>query len=91
MQVKNYKGENLFMVIINHSNDIRPFVSLKTWEEAETMFNQYLVEEDSESFFNKVVKVEKTNNRMSAITVSNKKGWGSDYTTYIEVSSANAW
>lgn len=87
MQITNKKGEKLYLVVRSKSNDISPYTGVKTWEKAMEDFNDFTEDVDNEAMFRKTVKKNiDEGHRAIASCIENRKGWGSDYMVYIEVS-----
>lgn len=80
MQLKNQKGEKLYLLTIVKTNEVTsPFTSLVTWEKAQERFANFTEEREDDSWSRKIVKLEESELRLHAIMITNHKGWGSDY------------
>lgn len=93
MQVKNSKGENLYLVIVSQTNEAtHPTAFLKTWEKAMQFIEEAAVEVDNDSWFKKVIKKEINfeYHRAELQMVCNRKGWGFDYFKTVRVEYATA-
>jgi hypothetical protein len=89
MQVKNQNNEDLFLVIITNSKNFNdPLVCLKTWTEAEKMFENKIKECDNDSYFVKQITVTRNEKELEAQLLCNHKGWGTDYFECIKVKKA---
>lgn len=91
MQVKNQNGEELFLVIVIKSKEFNdPDIFLKTWEEAQEMFEKRIRERDDESCMVKQINVRRDMDlkRLQAQLLRNHKGWGVDYFECIKVEKA---
>lgn len=89
MQVKNQNNEELFLVIITNSKNFNdPSIFLKTWEEAEKMFENKIEERDNDSYFVKQITVTRNEKHLEAQLLCNHKGWGTDYFECIKVKKA---
>lgn len=86
-QIKNRKGENLYIITIVYTNDIQPNVIASTWEECVKRLEQITQETDNDRFLAQLIHKEINENahRAEASMRCNKKGWGSDYFQYITI------
>lgn len=86
-QITNKKGENLYILTSVSTNDIKPYITVDTWENCITRFNHLTVETDSDRFFaQKVHKVINDENHLAEASMRcNRKGWGNDYFQYITI------
>ena len=86
-QLKNSKGEQLYLLIKISTNDIKPYTKVCTWEKALEMLDSYTTEVDNESLFPQLIHKE-INSEFHTAEASmrqNFKGWGSDFFTYITI------
>lgn len=86
-QFKNSKGENLYLLIKVDTNSIRPYTKVCTWKDALSSFDSFTTEVDNESFFAQLInkEINEEFHRAEASMRCNKKGWGSDYFSYITI------
>lgn len=83
-QLKNSKGEKLYLLIKVDTNSIRPYAKAYTWKDALSSFNSFTTEVDDEYFFAQLINKEIDEDiRAEASMRCNKKGWGCDYFSYI--------
>ena len=88
-QIKNTKGEDLYIIIVVSTNDIQPHVTASTWEGCIKKLEQLTQEADNDRFFAQLIhkEINKDCHRAEASMRCNKKGWGSDYFQYITIES----
>lgn len=80
MQLTNKKGEKLYLLTIVKTNEITvPSTSLVTWEEAQKRFSNFTREQDDDSCSKKIVKLQKSESRLYAVMITNRRGWTTDY------------
>lgn len=91
MQLKNEKGEDLYLLVITNSDEFSsPHIKINTWDNVVKSFEDFIQEVENESWSVKQIKVERNPeyHRMEASLICNHKGWGGDFFRVIEVSSA---
>lgn len=80
MQLTNQKGEKLYLLTIVKTNEITvPFTSLVTWEEGQRRFSNFTREQEDDSCSKKTVKLQKSEQRLHAVMITNRRGWTTDY------------
>lgn len=86
-QLKNSKGENLYLLIKVDTNSIRPYTKACTWKNALSSLDSFATEVDNESFFVQLInkEINEEFHRAEASMRCNKKGWGADYFSYITI------
>lgn len=86
-QIKNTKGEGLYIITIVSTNDIQPNVIASTWEGCVKRLEQITLEADNDRFFAQLIhkEINKDYHRAEASMRCNRKGWGNDYFTYITI------
>ena len=86
-QLKNSKGENLYLFVKISTNSIEPYTRVCTWEQALEKFNSFTTEMDNESFFAQLIhkEIDAETHTAEASMRQNHKGWGSDFFTYITI------
>lgn len=93
--IKNSKGERLYLLIMVNTNTIKPYVEVRTWNEAIASFNELTVERNDEQYFAKLIskEINKDSFMAKAIMIRNHKGWGCDFFTYITIAplSSRDW
>lgn len=86
-QLKNSKGEKLYLFIKVDTNSIKPYTKVCTWQAALSSLNSFTIEADNETFFAQLISKEINEEfyRAEASMRCNKKGWGYDYFSYITI------
>ena len=86
-QLKNSKGEKLYLLIKVDTNSIRPYTKVCTWKDALSSLNAFTTEVDNETFFAQLInkEINEEIHRAEASMRCNKKGWGYDYFSYITI------
>lgn len=94
-QIKNRKGENLYIITVVSTNDIQLLIITSTWEGCMKKLEQMTQEADNDRFFAQLIhkEINEDTHKAEASMRCNKKGWGSDYFKYITIKSlyADAW
>ena len=88
-QIKNRKGEKLYIFIISNTNPIKPYTYINTWEKCLKKFEECTKELDNDSFFAQIIhkNISKETHTAEASMRYNNKGWGCDYFQYITIES----
>lgn len=79
MQLRNNKGEYLYLLVITNSNEFNsPYIKINTWDNVVRSFENLIQEVENESWSVKQIKVERNPeyHRMEASLICNHKGWG---------------
>ena len=86
-QIKNRKGENLYILTNMSTNSIKPFIYVNTWEECIKNFEEITKEVNNNSFFTQLVhkEIDEEMHNAEASLRCNHKGWGYDYFSYITI------
>ena len=86
-QIKNRKGEKLYILTVVSTKDIQPLIIASTWEGCMKKLEQMTLEADNDRFFVQLIhkEINKDCHRAEASMRCNKKGWGSDYFQYITI------
>lgn len=94
-QIKNRKGEKLYILTIANTNSIKPYTYVNTWEVCINKFKEATTEMDNDNFFAQVVykKIDEEAHTAEASMRRNTKGWGCDYFNYITINPlyTEAW
>lgn len=91
MQLKNKKGEDLYILTITESKNFSsPRININTWKKVTKIFNDLIQEVDDDNWLVKQVKVSKSDeyHRWEATLLCNQKGWGSDFFKVIKIDTA---
>lgn len=84
-QLKNSNNEKLFILVVNSTNNIKPFIKVSTWEACLKIFNYKTRETDNDQMFVQLIHKEIDEMSAQASTRCNKKGWGVDYFEYLTI------
>ena len=86
-QILNTDGEELYLLTLVSTNDIKPYIRIDTWEKCKEWFEDMTTEVDNDRFFAQLIhkKVDKEFNEAEASMRCNRKGWGSDFFKYITI------
>ena len=86
-QIRNKKGEELYILTSVSTNDIRPYVTVNTWAKCKETLEQKTTEVNNDIFFAQLIHKEINEERHTAEASvrCNRKGWGSDYFQYITI------
>lgn len=86
-QIKNTKGEDLYIITIVSTNDIQPNVIVSTWEGCVKRLEQITLEVDNDRFFAQLIhkEIDEEAHTAEASMRRNTKGWGCDYFNYITI------
>lgn len=92
-QIKNIKGEDLYIITVVSTNDIKPHVTASTWKGCIKKLGQLTQEADNDRLFVQLIHKEINEDNETASMRCNKKGWGSDYFQYITIEPlyTDAW
>lgn len=96
MQIVNKKGEKLYLVVRTSSKEFnKPFITLKTWEDAIKMLKDDTIELDNEDWYRKLIscticEIEDTTHSKNAHAkmLLNHRGWGGDFYEEINIEPA---
>ena len=86
-QLKNSKGEKLYLFVKISTNNIKPYTKVCTWERSLENLNSFTTEVDNETLFSQLIHKEINTEfyRAEASMRQNFKGFGSDFFTYITI------
>ena len=94
-QIKNTKGEDIYIIIVISTNDIQPLIIANTWEECIKKLEQLTLEVDNDRVFAQLIykEINKNCHRAKAFMRCNKKSCGSNYFQYITIEPlyTDAW
>lgn len=94
-QIKNTKGEDLYIITIVSTNDIQPNVIVSTWEGCAKRLEQITLEVDNDRFFAQLIhkEIDEENYKAEASMRCNQKGWGPDFFRYMTINPlyTEAW
>lgn len=94
-QIKNRKGEKLYLLTIVNTNSIKSYTDVNTWEECLKKFKECTKELDNESFFAQLIhkNINEETHTAEAEMRRNNRGFGYDYFNYITINSlyTEAW
>lgn len=84
-QIKNKKGEKLYILTSVSTNNIIPVIVVDTWEKCLKKLEEATTEIDTNSFFAQLIhkEIDGENYRAEASMRCNKKGWGNDFFKYL--------
>lgn len=94
-QIKNRKGEKLYILTIANTNSIKPYTYVNTWEVCINKFKEATTEMDNDNFFTQVVhkEMDEEAHTAEASMRYNQKGWGPDFFRYMTINPlyTEAW
>ena len=94
-QIKNTKGEDLYIITVVSTNDIKPYIKVDTWKGCIKKLEQVTTEVDNDRILAQRIhkEINEDNETASASMRCNRKGWGSDYFQYITIEPlyTDAW
>lgn len=94
-QIKNRKGEKLYLLTIVNTNSIKSYTYVNTWEECLKKFKECTKELDNESFFAQLIhkNINKETHTAEAEMRRNNRGFDYDYFNYITINPlyTEAW
>lgn len=94
-QIKNTKGEDLYIITIVSTNDIQPNVIVSTREGCAKRLEQITLEVDNDRFFAQLIhkEIDEENYKAEASMRCNQKGWGPDFFRYMTINPlyTEAW
>lgn len=94
-QIKNTKGEKLYILTVVHTNEISPKITVDTWEGCKKKFESFCEEINNDRFFSQLIhkEINRDFHRAEASMRCNQKGWGPDFFRYITIDSlyTDAW
>ena len=86
-QIINGDGEELYLLTLVSTNDIKPYIKVDTWEKCKEQLERMTVETDNDMFFAQLIhkEVDEEFHKAEASMRCNRKGWGSDFFKYITI------
>lgn len=86
-QIRNKKGEKLYILTSVSTNDIVPLSVVDTWEKCLKKLGEATTEINTDSFFAQLIhkEIDEENHKAKASMRCNRKGWGSDYFKYYTI------
>lgn len=88
-QIRNKKGEKLYILTSVSTNSIQPLIVVDTWEKCLKRLKEATTELDTNSFFAQLIhkEIDEKNHKAKASMRCNRKGWGNDFFKYITLTS----
>lgn len=85
--IKNRKGEKLYILTIVSTNDVKPYITVNTWEKCKQKFEQATIEIDDSRSFSQLIhkEIDSETHTINASMRCNRKGWGNDFFKYITI------
>ena len=94
-QIKNTKGEKLYIFTISNTNSIKPCIYVNTWEKCLKKFKECIKELDNNSFFTQIINknISEETYTAEALMKCNNRDWNYDYFSYITINPlyTEAW
>lgn len=94
-QIKNTKGEKLYIFTISNTNSIKPYTYVNTWEKCLKRFEECAKELDNDSFFAQIIhkNINEETHTANALMKRNNKNLSYDFFNYITINSLyiEAW
>lgn len=94
-QIKNTKGEKLYIFIISNTNPIKPYTYINTWEKCLKKFEECTKELNNDIFFAQIIhkNISEETHTANALIKRNNKNWGYDFFNYITINPlyTEAW
>lgn len=94
-QIKNRKGEKLYILTVVSTNDIMPHIIVDTWKDCKRKFDIFCQETNNDRFFSQLIhkKIDEEAYKAEASMRCNQKGWGADFFRYMTITSlyTEAW
>lgn len=86
-QIRNKKGEKLYILTSVSTNSIKPLIVVDTWERCLKKLREATTELNTDSFFAQLIhkEIDEENHRAEASMRCNRKGWGSDFFKYYTI------
>lgn len=80
-QIRNKKGEKLYILTSVSTNNIIPLIVVDTWEKCLKKLGEATTEINTDSFFAQLIhkEINEENHKAKASLRCNRKGWGSDF------------
>lgn len=86
-QIKNKKGEDLYILTSVSTNGIKPYIKIDTWAKCKEELERITKEKDGVIFFAKLIhkEVDEEFHKAEASMKCKRKGYGSYYFKYITI------
>ena len=86
-QMLNRDGEELYLLTLVCTNDIRPYIRVNTWAKCKASLERITTETDNDILFAQLIhkEVDEEFHKAKATMRCNKKGWGSNFFKYITI------
>lgn len=86
-QILNTDGEELYLLTLVSTNDIKPYAKVDTWAKCKEQLERMTVETDNDMLFAQLIhkEVDEEFHKAEASMRCNRKGWGSDFFKYITI------
>lgn len=87
--IQNKKGEELYILTVVSTNDIKPYIKINTWVKCKEQLEQITAEVDNDRLFAQLIhkSIDEEFHNAEASMRCNRKGWGSDFFKYITIES----
>ena len=85
--IRNKKEEELYIILVVSTNDIKPYIKINTWAKCKEQLEQVTEEVNNDRFFSQLIhkEVDEISHTAEASMRCNRKGWGSDFFKYITI------
>lgn len=94
-QIKNRKGEKLYILTIVFTNNIMPHNTVDTWENCKKKFESFCQEVNNDRFFAQLIhkEIDEEAYKAEASMRCNQRGWGPDFFRYMTINPlyTEAW
>ncbi len=86
-QIKNTKGEDLYILTTVFTNEIRPFIVVDTWTKCKERLEGMTKEKDNPAFFIQLIhkNINEERHLVDASVRCTRKGLGNDFFKYITI------
>ncbi len=88
-QIKNRKGEKLYILTVVSTNDIMPHITVDTRENCKKKFKSFCQEVNNDRFFSQLIhkEINEETYKAEASMRCNQRGWGTDFFRYMTITS----
>lgn len=94
-QIKNRKGEKLYILTVVSTNDIMPHITVDTWKDCKRKFEIFCQETNNDRFLSQLIhkEIDEEAYKAEASMRCNQKGWGADFFRYMTITPfyTEAW
>lgn len=86
-QIVNKNGEELYLLTLVCTNDIKPYIRVNTWTKCKEQLERITTETDNDKFFAQLIhkEIDEEFYRAEASMRCNRKCWSSDFFKYITI------